>query len=243
MFGARSFRAVTRPASGRIEIVAGQQRSPTPAEMVALARIENGCAAVTRALEMREEHNDQSIVGSGSLMRARTLLALGVGVFAVAVVSSPIDAQRAGAFRGSTDDPAINYATAPVNNLVEDVNRQLQAGALGSRSRAAPAICARRSRRCRFPSIRSCWSSHGRVCRANKSANRIPAPSSSTTASRSAGCAAATSSRWRRMTSALASCSIRSINALRLRTHRSSSGPSSVLAVTWPAIRSACPAS
>jgi len=63
-------------------------------------------------------------------MRVRTILALGVGVFAVAVVSSPIDAQRAGAFRGSTDDPAINYATAPVNNLVEDVNRQLQTGAL-----------------------------------------------------------------------------------------------------------------
>lgn len=63
-------------------------------------------------------------------MRARTLLAVGVGVFAVAIVSSPIDAQRAGAFRGSTDDPAINYATAPVNNLVEDVNRQLQAGAV-----------------------------------------------------------------------------------------------------------------
>ena len=63
-------------------------------------------------------------------MRARTVLAIGVGVFAIAIVSSPIDAQRAGAFRGSTDDPAINYATAPVNNLVEDVNRQLQAGAL-----------------------------------------------------------------------------------------------------------------
>jgi hypothetical protein len=63
-------------------------------------------------------------------MRARTVLALGMGVFAVAVVSSPIDAQRAGAFRGSTDDPAINYATAPVNNVVEDVNRQLEAGAV-----------------------------------------------------------------------------------------------------------------
>ena len=63
-------------------------------------------------------------------MRARTLLALGVGMFAVAVVSSPIDAQRAGAFRGSTDDPAINYATAPLNNVVEDVNRQLQSDSL-----------------------------------------------------------------------------------------------------------------
>src|SRR4030095_10891471 len=61
-------------------------------------------------------------------MRARTLLAVGVGVFAVAVVSSPIDAQRAGAFRGSTDDPAIKYATAPVNNLVADVNRRILDG-------------------------------------------------------------------------------------------------------------------
>ena len=61
-------------------------------------------------------------------MRARTLLAVGVSVFAVAVVSSPTDAQRAGAFRGSTDDPAIKYATAPVNNLVADVNRQILDG-------------------------------------------------------------------------------------------------------------------
>ena len=61
-------------------------------------------------------------------MRARALLGIGVGVFAVAVVSSPIDAQRAGAFRGSTDDPAIKYATAPVNNLVADVNRRILDG-------------------------------------------------------------------------------------------------------------------
>jgi hypothetical protein len=47
-----------------------------------------------------------------------------------------MEAQRAGTFLGSTDDPAIKYATAPVNNLVADVNRQLQAGALRSRSKA-----------------------------------------------------------------------------------------------------------
>ena len=60
-----------------------------------------------------------------------TILAVGVGVFAVlAVVSSPIDAQRAGAFRGSTDDPAIKYSTAPLNNLVADVNKQIEDGTI-----------------------------------------------------------------------------------------------------------------
>jgi hypothetical protein len=63
-------------------------------------------------------------------MRARTLLAAASCAFVVAVVSSPIDAQRAGAFRGSTEDPAIKYSTAAVNNLVADVNRKLQDGAL-----------------------------------------------------------------------------------------------------------------
>ena len=63
-------------------------------------------------------------------MRARSLLAAGLSLYVVAVVSSPIDAQRAGAFRGSTEDPAIKYSTAPLNNLVADVNRKLQDGAL-----------------------------------------------------------------------------------------------------------------
>lgn len=63
-------------------------------------------------------------------MRPRSFLAVGVGVFAAAVVSSPIDAQRAGAFRGSTDDPAIKYATAPLNNLVADVNTQILNGTI-----------------------------------------------------------------------------------------------------------------
>ena len=63
---------------------------------------------------MREEHIE--IVGSGSPMRARTLLAAGLCLYVLAVVSAPIDAQRAGAFRGSTEDPAIKYSTAPLNN-------------------------------------------------------------------------------------------------------------------------------
>ena len=85
---------------------AGQQRSPTRAEMMALAQIEGRRATPAGAPRCVKNIPDHSIVGSGSPMRARTLLAVGVGVFAAAVVSSPIDAQRAGAFRGSTDDPA-----------------------------------------------------------------------------------------------------------------------------------------
>jgi hypothetical protein len=63
-------------------------------------------------------------------MRARTLLAVGLCVFVVAVVSAPMDAQRAGAFRGSTEDPAIKYSTAPLNNLVADVNKRLEDGTI-----------------------------------------------------------------------------------------------------------------
>ena len=40
-----------------------------------------------------------------------------------------LDAQRGGMFRGSADDPAIAYATAPLDNVVDDLNRRLEAGA------------------------------------------------------------------------------------------------------------------
>jgi hypothetical protein len=63
-------------------------------------------------------------------MRRRTWLAIGLGLWILGVVSAPIGAQRAGAFRGSTEDPAIKYSTAPLNNLVADVNRKLQDGTL-----------------------------------------------------------------------------------------------------------------
>ena len=63
-------------------------------------------------------------------MSGRVLLVLGLCLFVLGVVSAPIDAQRAGAFRGSTEDPAIKYSTAPLSNLVADVNRRLQEGAL-----------------------------------------------------------------------------------------------------------------
>ena len=63
-------------------------------------------------------------------MRGRSLLAAGLSLYVLGVVSAPIDAQRAGAFRGSTEDVAIKYSTAPLNNAVADVNRLLQEGRL-----------------------------------------------------------------------------------------------------------------
>lgn len=44
-----------------------------------------------------------------------------------------LGAQRGGMFQGSADDPAIAYTTAPVNNVVEDLNRKLQEGSAGLR--------------------------------------------------------------------------------------------------------------
>jgi hypothetical protein len=60
----------------------------------------------------------------------RPLLAIALGVLLLAGMRASVDAQRAGTFMGSPDDPAIKYSTAPVNNVVVDVNRKLQDGAL-----------------------------------------------------------------------------------------------------------------
>jgi hypothetical protein len=53
------------------------------------------------------------------------------GVLFAAWVPMRLDAQRGGMFLGSADDPAIAYSTAPVNNVVEDLNRRLQDGSAG----------------------------------------------------------------------------------------------------------------
>jgi hypothetical protein len=42
----------------------------------------------------------------------------------------PLGAQRGGQFMGSADDPAIAYSTAPVHNVVDDLNRKLQDGSV-----------------------------------------------------------------------------------------------------------------
>lgn len=39
-----------------------------------------------------------------------------------------VGAQRGGMFLGSADDPAIQYASAPLDNVVDDLNRKLQDG-------------------------------------------------------------------------------------------------------------------
>jgi hypothetical protein len=62
-------------------------------------------------------------------MHSRTLLTLGLCLFVLGRPWAPVDAQRAGKFMGSADDPAIRYSTAPLNNVVVDVNRKLQEGA------------------------------------------------------------------------------------------------------------------
>ena len=63
-------------------------------------------------------------------MHRRTLLAIGLGLYLLGHTWASLDAQRAGAFRGSTEDPAIKYSTAPLNNAVADVNQKLEAGAI-----------------------------------------------------------------------------------------------------------------
>jgi hypothetical protein len=55
-------------------------------------------------------------------------LALAALAWLVAVPAWPANAQRGGMFLGSADDPAIAYATAPLSNPVDDLNRRLEDG-------------------------------------------------------------------------------------------------------------------
>src|SRR6266850_6652643 len=61
-------------------------------------------------------------------MRWRFLLAVGFGSLVIAGTWASVDAQRAGTFMGSSEDTAIAYTTARLNNSVADVNRRLQDG-------------------------------------------------------------------------------------------------------------------
>jgi hypothetical protein len=60
----------------------------------------------------------------------RACAVLGLATWCAAVTSLPAGAQRGGLFMGSVDDPAIAYSTAPVSNVVDDLNRRLQDGSL-----------------------------------------------------------------------------------------------------------------
>ncbi len=49
---------------------------------------------------------------------------------ALAGAYAALSAQHAGAFRGSLDDPAINYSSRPLDNVVDEANRKLSDGSL-----------------------------------------------------------------------------------------------------------------
>lgn len=77
---------------------------------------------------------------TSSLLRCTRAGGFGVAVggllfvFALAVtLSSNLDAQRGTLFLGSADDPAIQYATAPLENVVDDLNRRLRDGSAALR--------------------------------------------------------------------------------------------------------------
>jgi hypothetical protein len=52
----------------------------------------------------------------------------GAALLALLAAWSALHAQGGSAFMGSVDDPAINYSTARLNNIVEDANRKLEQG-------------------------------------------------------------------------------------------------------------------
>ena len=61
----------------------------------------------------------------------RVVLVLGlVAASSVAQGPVPVDAQRGGMFLGSSEDPAIAYSTAPLDNAVTEVNAKLRDGSV-----------------------------------------------------------------------------------------------------------------
>ena len=63
-------------------------------------------------------------------MNPRAFLAFALLLLTAGGLLTDLDAQRAGSFMGSADDPAIRYSTAPLNNAVEDANTKIQSGAV-----------------------------------------------------------------------------------------------------------------
>ena len=63
-------------------------------------------------------------------MHWRTLFAVGLCLFVLGSMRAPVDAQRAGTFMGSSDDPAIRYSTTPLKNVVIEANKKLHDGAV-----------------------------------------------------------------------------------------------------------------
>jgi hypothetical protein len=60
----------------------------------------------------------------------RTICAVGLCLGVLSGTWAHVDGQGVGAFRGSSDDPAIRYSTAPLNNAVAEANTKIQDGAV-----------------------------------------------------------------------------------------------------------------
>ena len=60
----------------------------------------------------------------------RTICAVGLCLCVLSGTWAHVDGQGVGAFRGSSDDPAIKYSTAPLNNAVAEANTKIQDGAV-----------------------------------------------------------------------------------------------------------------
>ena len=64
-------------------------------------------------------------------MRFRVAFTLGLGLLCVAArVPAPLSAQGGGMFHGSTEDTAITYGTAPLDNPIIAVNQKLKDGTI-----------------------------------------------------------------------------------------------------------------
>jgi hypothetical protein len=63
-------------------------------------------------------------------MRGRRSIAVGLALYILGLAAARIDAQRAGAFKGSGEDPAIKYSSTPLSNIVEDANKRLADGSV-----------------------------------------------------------------------------------------------------------------
>src|SRR5215467_8905673 len=61
-------------------------------------------------------------------MSWKTVISLGCCLFVVVGAWTRVGAQRAGAFMGSAEDPAIGYSTSPLHNDVVDLNTRLRDG-------------------------------------------------------------------------------------------------------------------
>ncbi len=67
----------------------------------------------------------------GGRLKCWACAVVGAGMlWAAACPPPPLEAQRGGMFLGSADDPAIQYSSAPLSNVVDDLNRRLQDGSV-----------------------------------------------------------------------------------------------------------------